>query len=50
MPIKNPKEVFVMLLSDVRHFLKNFRRVLRTVQDPGIKEALGLNPWSETRS
>lgn len=44
MPIKNPKEVFVMLLSDVRQgaerTTKIFQEMSQAVEDPGIKEAL----------
>jgi ferritin-like metal-binding protein YciE len=44
MPIKNPKEVFVLLLSDLRQgaesTTKIFQEMGRVVQDPDIKEAL----------
>ena len=44
MPIKDPKEVFVMLLSDVRrgadHSTKLFRELSDFAQDEEIKEAL----------
>ena len=44
MPIKDPKEVFVMLLSDVRrgadHSTKLFRELSDLAQDEEIKEAL----------
>jgi len=44
MPIKDPKEVFVMLLSDVRrgaeHSTKLFRELGDLAQDEEIKEAL----------
>ena len=44
MPIKNPKEVFVMLLSDLRQgaerTTKIFQELGQVVQDPDIKEAL----------
>jgi ferritin-like metal-binding protein YciE len=44
MPIKDPKEVFVMMLSDVRrgadHATKLFRELSDLAQDEEIKEAL----------
>jgi ferritin-like metal-binding protein YciE len=44
MPIKNPKEVFVLLLSDLRQGAESTTKILqemgRVVQDPDIKEAL----------
>ena len=44
MPIKDPKEIFVMLLSDVRrgadHSTKLFRELSDFAQDEEIKEAL----------
>ena len=44
MPIKNPKELFVMLLSDVRQgtekITKIFQEFIPFVQDPDIKQAL----------
>ena len=44
MPIKDPKELFVMMLSDVRHgterTTKIFQEMSAIVQDPDIKEAL----------
>jgi ferritin-like metal-binding protein YciE len=44
MPIKNPKELFVMLLSDVRFgtekVAKFFQEIIPFVQDPEIKQAV----------
>ncbi len=44
MPVKNPKELFVMLLSDVRFgtekVMKIFQEFIPFVQDPDIKQAL----------
>jgi ferritin-like metal-binding protein YciE len=44
MPFKNPKEVFVLLLSDVRQgterMFKFFNEIIPLVQDTTIKEAL----------
>jgi ferritin-like metal-binding protein YciE len=44
MPIKDPKEVFVRMLSDVRrgveHSTKAFQELSGIAQDPEIKEAL----------
>ena len=44
MPIKNPKEVFVLLLSDVRQAAERENKILQeigqAVQDPNIREAL----------
>ena len=44
MPVKNPKELFVMLLSDVRQntekVTKIFQEFIPFVQDPDIKQAL----------
>jgi ferritin-like metal-binding protein YciE len=44
MPFKNPKEVFVLLLSDVRQsterMFKFFNEIIPLVQDTDIKEAL----------
>ena len=44
MPIKNPKELFVMMLSDVRQntekTTKVFQEFIPFVQDPDIKQAL----------
>jgi len=44
MPIKNPKELFVMLLSNVRegaqHTTNIFQELIPMVKDPEIKEAL----------
>lgn len=44
MPVKNPKELFVMLLSDVRQgterTTKLFQELSQMAEDPNIKEAL----------
>src|SRR5512135_1735140 len=44
MPVKDPRELFVMMLSDVRHgterTTKIFQEMSTIVQDPDIKEAL----------
>ena len=44
MPVKNPKELFVMLLSDVRFgtekITKFFQEIIPFVQDPEIKQAV----------
>src|ERR1700761_2453307 len=44
MPVKNPKELFVKMLSDVRQrtekTTKIYRELSDVVQDPNIKEAL----------
>jgi len=44
MPVKNPKEMFVLMLSDVRQgterITKAFEEFSQVVQDPDIKEAL----------
>jgi hypothetical protein len=44
MPIKTPKELFVMLLSDVRQGTEKaetiYEEIGQLVQDPEIKEAL----------
>ena len=44
MPVKNPRELFVLMLSDLRHgherTTKVFQEISQMVQDPDIKEAL----------
>jgi len=44
MPVKDPKELFVMMLSDVRQStergIKIFQEMAQAAQDPDIKEAL----------
>ena len=44
MPVKDPKELFIMMLSDVRHgterTTKLFHEMGTVAQDPDIKEAL----------
>lgn len=49
MPAKTPREVFVMLLSDVRHnterAAKIYSELEQMAQDPQIKEALGARSF-----
>ena len=49
MPAKTPREVFVMLLSDVRHnterAAKFYFELEQMAQDPQIKEALGARAF-----
>jgi ferritin-like metal-binding protein YciE len=44
MPINNPKELFVMMLSDLREGAERttsiFKELSQAAQDPNIKEAL----------
>lgn len=44
MSVKNPKELFVLMLSDVRHGAeltnKFFRELTKLVKDPDVKEAI----------
>jgi hypothetical protein len=44
MPVKNPRELFAMLLSDVRQnterSAKIYQEISQAAQDPDIKEAL----------
>src|SRR5262245_45093622 len=44
MPIKNPKEVFVLLLTNVRNGVQRevaiYQEMSQLVQDPDIKEAI----------
>ena len=46
MPIKDPKEVFVWMLSDVRRgaerSIEAFQELAKIAQDPDVKEALDL--------
>jgi len=54
MPIKNPKEVFVMLLSDARQNTerasKIYSEISQVVQDPDIKEALEARAFVAEKS
>lgn len=54
MPIKNPKEVFVMLLSDARQnterAAKIYSEISQVVQDPDIKEALEARAFVSDKS
>jgi ferritin-like metal-binding protein YciE len=49
MPVRNPKELFVMLLSDVRQnterSAKIYQEISQEAQDPDIKEALESRAW-----
>jgi ferritin-like metal-binding protein YciE len=53
MPIKNPKELFVTLLSDVRQnterSTKLYQEISQAAQDPDIKEALESRAWITER-
>ena len=49
MPVKDPKELFVTLLSDVRQnterSAKIYQEISQAAQDPEIKEALESRAW-----
>lgn len=49
MPVKNPKEVFVLLLSNVRQATersaKVYQEISQAAQDPDVKEALESRAW-----
>jgi ferritin-like metal-binding protein YciE len=49
MPVKNPKELFVTLLSDVRQnterSTKLYQEISSVAQEPDIKEALESRAW-----
>jgi ferritin-like metal-binding protein YciE len=49
MPVKTPRELFVMLLSDVRQnterSVKIYQEISQQAQDPDIKEALESRAW-----
>lgn len=49
MTVKNPKELFVMLLSDARQSTerstKIYQEISQAAQDPDIKEALESRAW-----
>ena len=49
MPVTNPKELFVTLLSDVRQNTerssKIYQEISRSAQDPDVKEALESRAW-----
>lgn len=54
MPVNNPKEVFVMLLSDARQNTERASRIYseisQVVQDPDIKEALEARAFVSEKS
>jgi len=49
MPVKSPRELFVMLLSDARQSTERsaqiFQEISQQAQDPDIKEALESRAW-----
>ncbi len=49
MPVRDPKELFVMLLSDVRQnterAAKIYQEISQVAQDPDIQEALESRAW-----
>src|ERR1700722_4381321 len=49
MPVKNPKELFVTLLSDVRQSTERsanlYQEISQAAQDPDVKEALESRAW-----
>ena len=49
MPVKDPKELFVMLLSDARQSTerstKLYQEISQAAQDPDIREALESRAW-----
>src|SRR6266481_431960 len=49
MTVKNPKELFVMLLSDARQSTERstnfYQEISQAAQDPDIKEALESRAW-----
>jgi len=49
MPVKSPKELFVMLLSDARQnterAAKIYQEISQQAQDPDVKEALESRAW-----
>ena len=49
MPVKNPKELFVMLLSDVRQATEKGEKIYGEIgqlaQDPEVKEALAARAF-----
>jgi ferritin-like metal-binding protein YciE len=53
MPVKNPKELFVTLLSDVRQNTerssKLYQEISSVAQEPDIKEALESRAWIAER-
>ena len=53
MPVKNPKELFVTLLSDVRQnterSAKLYQEISSVAQEPDIKEALESRAWIAER-
>jgi ferritin-like metal-binding protein YciE len=49
MPVKNPRELFLMLLSDARQSTerssKLYQEISQAAQDPDVKEALESRAW-----
>src|SRR5258708_39526703 len=49
MPVKSPRELFVMLLSDVRRNTERSAKIIQEIsqqaQDPDVKEALESRAW-----
>ena len=49
MPVKNPRELFLMLLSDARQNTErsttHYQEISQAAQDPDIKEALESRAW-----
>jgi ferritin-like metal-binding protein YciE len=49
MPVKNPRELFVMLLSDTRQNTERSAKIIQEIsqqaQDPDVKEALESRAW-----
>ena len=49
MPVKNPRELFVMLLSDARQNTERSAKIIQEIsqqaQDPDVKEALESRAW-----
>jgi ferritin-like metal-binding protein YciE len=49
MPVRNPKELFVLLLSDTRQSTersaKIYQEMSQAAQDPDVKEALESRAW-----
>ena len=54
MPVKNPKEVFLMLLSDARNNTERsaevYREVSEVAQNPDVKEALAARAFVTERN
>jgi ferritin-like metal-binding protein YciE len=49
MPVRNPRELFVMLLSDARQNTERSAKIIQEIsqqaQDPDVKEALESRAW-----